>query len=220
MSHCLEDRCGATFGDGTNPSPLAVGRQPPWRAICLGKCPSIWIAGVATYDVSGYSQILSTHLYQENDGCVFWTMRYQVPYLQASVEWRIRNTCELNALLLFSPGGCMLCPGSHTKCRKVLVERYRRATHAVTDKRLYYKMRNSVTHYRKPHGNNERWHLRIWKPGSKSIMYFVCTSCFDQRSAENGSSKTTYRNIRTCKTTTTRREKEKRKRLRILDAVK
>lgn len=114
MSRCLEDRGGATFGDGTNPSPLAVGRQPPWRAICLGNCPSIWVAGVATYDVSDYSQILSTHLYQENDGCVFWTMRYQVPYLQASVEWRIRNTCELNSLLLFSPGGCTLCPCSHT----------------------------------------------------------------------------------------------------------
>ena len=110
MSHCLEDRGGATFGDGTNPGPLAVGRQPPWRAICLGNCPSIWIAGVATYDVSDYSQTLSTHLYQENDGCVFWTVRYQLPYLQASVDWRIRNTWELNSLLLFSHGGRDIVP--------------------------------------------------------------------------------------------------------------
>lgn len=63
----------ATFGDGTNPSPLVAGREPP---LVYKITPPSELLGVATYDVADCSQILSTHLYQENNKCVFWTMRY------------------------------------------------------------------------------------------------------------------------------------------------
>lgn len=41
MRDRVEDRVRVTFGDGTSPISLEVGKEQTWCVICLGNCPSI-----------------------------------------------------------------------------------------------------------------------------------------------------------------------------------
>ena len=59
--------------------------------------------------------------------------------------------------------------------------------------------------------------MRIGETGYKSIIYFVCISCFIFSTEwEHGCFKTIYRNTITCRPTTMRREEKKRNILRII----
>ena len=89
--------------------------------------------------------------------CGFWTVRYQLPYLQENSK---HLGVEISGPIFTWWPWHWADTATYTECKKVFVELSRRATSVVTDKRLYYKMRNSVTRCRKPHGINLRWNLR------------------------------------------------------------
>ena len=83
--------------------------------------------------------------------CGFWTVRYQLPYLQENSK---HLDVEISGPIFMWWPWHWADTATYTECKKVFVELSRRATSVVTDKRLYYKMRNSVTRCRKPHGIN------------------------------------------------------------------
>lgn len=167
------------------PVPPAPRRQSHWHAVARRQ-PLHLTVGVADCDVGDHSQRLFCIKRAMGVSSRQWDPESFIYRLQLAGEFKTKKGLKSVCSCFNGAAANCIDAAQHTNCLKVFVELCRKVINGVTDKRLCFKLKNSVIHCRKPHGNNKHWNLRIWETGYESMIYFARILCFYQLSSENG----------------------------------